>query len=99
MEIRDNKQGTKLTVTVIGTLNTMTSPALGDYVSRNLDGIEELIFDFSQLEYITSSGLRVLLQAQKTMNQQGKMSVAHVNDSIREVFELTGFLDILTIMD
>lgn len=99
MEIRDNKQGTKLTVTIIGTLNTMTSPTLGDYISQNLNGIEELIFDFSELEYITSSGLRVLLQAQKIMNRQGKMSVTHVNKSIREVFELTGFLDILTITD
>ena len=62
-----------------------------------LDGVTELIMDFEKLEYISSAGLRVLLSAQKTMNNQGSMKVIHVNDTVMEIFEVTGFVDVLTI--
>ena len=64
---------------------------------ENIDGVTELIIDFEQLEYISSAGLRVLLSAQKTMSKQGTMKVIHVSDLIKEIFEVTGFIDILTI--
>ena len=75
----------------------MTAPQLESVVSSELGGIEKLVFDFADLEYISSAGLRVLLSAQKTMNSQGTMTVKNVNELVSEVFEVTGFTDILTI--
>lgn len=81
-----------------GRLDTVTAPELEKALKESLKGVEELTMDFEKLEYISSAGLRVLLSAQKTMNKQGKMIVAHVNETVQEVLEVTGFTDILTIV-
>jgi anti-sigma B factor antagonist len=80
-----------------GRLDTVTAPELENELKAALDGVTELTLDFDQLEYISSAGLRVLLSAQKTMNKQGEMRILHVNETIMEIFEVTGFSDILTI--
>ncbi|QHQ63820.1 anti-sigma factor antagonist [Anaerocolumna sedimenticola] len=87
----------ELTVELIGRLDTTTAPQLEAELKTSLNGVDSLIMDFAELEYISSAGLRVLLSAQKVMNKQGKMVVRHVNETIFEVFEVTGFIDILTI--
>ncbi|MBE5846711.1 MAG: STAS domain-containing protein [Lachnospiraceae bacterium] len=97
MKIDKTKNGSELTVTVSGRLDTTTAPELEQSVSADYDGINSLIFDFSDLEYVSSAGLRVLLSAQKKMSKQGSMVIRHVNDTISEIFEVTGFSDILTI--
>ena len=86
-----------LTVTVAGRLDTTTAPELERELKESLDGVTALTLDMAELEYISSAGLRVLLSAQKIMNKQGEMKVIHVNESIMEIFEVTGFSDILTI--
>ena len=80
-----------------GRLDTITAPDFEKELRDNLDGVKELVLDFSKLEYISSAGLRVLLAAQKIMNVQGTMKVTHLNETISEIFEVTGFADILTI--
>ena len=80
-----------------GRLDTTTAPQLEAELKGALDGVTELSMDFEKLEYLSSAGLRVLLAVQKTMNRQGRMVIRHVNETIREVFEVTGFIDILTI--
>ena len=80
-----------------GRLDTVTAPQMESAVKEVLPGITELTFNFERLEYISSAGLRVLLSAQKAMNAQGKMTVTGVNESVMEIFEVTGFADILTI--
>ena len=97
MTINRKKDGTVLTLAVEGRLDTITAPELEAALGEELDGVEELIFDFSALEYISSAGLRVLLSAQKQMNGQGTMKVTGVGEVIMEIFEVTGFSDILTI--
>ena len=98
MTITKNQDGSKLTVKLEGRLDTMTAPELEKSLADSLDGITELTFDMEGLEYISSAGLRVLLATQKTMNKQGEMTVAHVQEMVMEVFEVTGFNDILTIV-
>lgn len=98
MTITKNQDGSKLTVKLEGRLDTMTAPELEKSLVDSLDGITELTFDMEGLEYISSAGLRVLLATQKTMNKQGEMKVAHVQEMVMEVFEVTGFNDILTIV-
>ena len=85
------------TLIVSGRLDTQTAPELEKELDSVLSGIKELTFDFANLEYVSSAGLRVILKAQKAMNAQGSMKLTGVNDSIMEVFDITGFLDILTI--
>lgn len=97
MTIQKNLNGTTLRVTLEGRLDTTTAPQLEAELKASLDGITELDLDFEKLEYLSSAGLRVILAAQKTMNKQGSMVVRHVNETIQEVFEVTGFVDILTI--
>ena len=97
MIIEKNLSGTELTVTITGRLDTTTAPQLEAEFKQNIDGIEKLILDFSALEYLSSAGLRVLLSAQKVMNKQGEMIIKNVNETINEIFEVTGFIDILTI--
>lgn len=80
-----------------GRLDTVTAPQVENAVKEILPGLTELTFDFAKLEYISSAGLRVLLSAQKVMNAQGKMKVVNVNETINEIFEVTGFSDMLTI--
>lgn len=97
MNIVKTSEGTKLTLAVEGRLDTTTAPQLEAEIKNSLDGVTELVLDFEKLEYLSSAGLRVLLAAQKVMNKQGSMVVRHVNETIQEVFEVTGFVDILTI--
>ncbi len=97
MTIEKQKSGNELTVTLAGRLDTTTAPNLEAELKKDLDGTEHLILDFEGLEYLSSAGLRVLLSAQKTMNKQGDMVIRHVNETIAEIFEVTGFSDILTI--
>lgn len=97
MTIEKSQEGSRLNITLEGRLDTMAAPKLEAELKRSVSDIEELIFDFEKLEYISSAGLRVLLSAQKVMNKQGSMTVKNVNDIVMEVFEVTGFVDILTI--
>ena len=97
MIIEKNLNGTELTVTIVGRLDTTTAPQLEAEFNQNLDGVEKLVLDFAELEYLSSAGLRVLLAAQKIMNKQGEMIIRNVNETINEIFEVTGFIDILTI--
>ena len=97
MIIQQTQEGPKLTIALQGRLDTITAPQLEKTVKGALDGVTELVFDFAGLDYLSSAGLRVILSAQKIMNKQGRMVVCHVNETIREVFEVTGFINILTI--
>ena len=97
MNIEQKRSADALTIAPEGYLDTTTAPELHTMLETALDGVKELTFDFEKLEYISSSGLRQLLFAQKVMNGQGTMKVIHANDTIREIFEVTGFSDILTI--
>ena len=86
-----------LVVALDGRLDTTTSPNLEEELKVTLPSVEDLVFDLTKLEYISSAGLRVLLSAQKTMNKQGSMVVKNVSEEVKEIFEVTGFSDILTI--
>jgi len=97
MEITKQLSGTKLTVALEGRLDTTTAPQFEAELKTSLDGVTELVLDFEKLAYVSSAGLRVILSAQKTMNKQGSMTICHVSPDIMEVFEITGFSDILTI--
>lgn len=97
MTITKTLRDSELTVALTGRLDTSTAPQLAAEMNTSLDGVSSLIMDFSQLDYISSAGLRVLLSAQKVMTRQGGMVIRGANETIREVFEVTGFSDILTI--
>ena len=97
MTINKNLNDNKLTVALEGRLDTTTAPELETELKQSLAGVTELIMDFEKLDYISSAGLRVLLSAQKIMTKQGSMKIIHANEMIMEVFEVTGFIDILTI--
>lgn len=97
MTIESKKDAGKLTLTITGRLDTSTAPKLEETLKKSYDGVTELVFDLANLEYISSAGLRVLLSAQKTMNKQGLMKVINVGEEIMEIFDITGFSDILTI--
>ena len=97
MNIVKNASGTALTLTIEGRLDTTTAPKLEAVVKNELADVTTLTFDLSKLEYISSAGLRVLLSAQKTMNKQGEMTVTGCSEEIMEIFEVTGFSDILNI--
>ena len=94
MNITMNRNDTELTVAIEGRLDTLTAPELEEQLETELDGVEKLIFDFAELEYISSAGLRVLLAAQKEMDE---MVVTNVRPEVMEVFEVTGFADFLNI--
>ena len=97
MTINRTSNGSALTLAVEGRLETTTAPELEAVVKNELDGVTELTFDFSNLDYISSAGLRVLLVAHKKMNVQGSMKVTNANEIVNEIFSVTGFTDILTI--
>lgn len=97
MNIIKNTEGKTLNIALEGRLDTTTAPQLEAEFKQSVSDNTELILDFTKLEYLSSAGLRVLLAAQKVMNKQGKMVIRNVNDVIAEVFEVTGFADILTI--
>ena len=97
MTIEKKINNEAVTLIVSGRLDTQTAPELENELDSILSGLKELTFDMTNLEYVSSAGLRVILKAQKAMNAQGSMKLTGVNDSIMEVFDITGFLDILTI--
>ncbi|MBQ4264840.1 MAG: STAS domain-containing protein [Clostridia bacterium] len=97
MTIEKKLNGTELTITLTGRMDTMTAPQLEAELKDCLNGVNSLRFDFSALDYLSSAGLRVLLAVQKRMNKQGSMTLCNVNETIAEIFEVTGFSDILTI--
>ena len=97
MTISKNLQGTNLEIALEGRLDTTTAPELEAELNQSMSGAESLTLDFSKLEYISSAGLRVLLSAHKAMSPKGGMKVTNVNEIVKEVFEVTGFSDILTI--
>ena len=97
MDIKKTKNDTTLTLAIQGRIDTTTAPQLEAELRSDIDGVTELYLDFTGVEYISSAGRRVLLSAQKLMSRQGKMVLSHVNESVMEVFEVTGFSDILTI--
>lgn len=88
----------ELTVVLNGRLDTITAPELEAELRSDIDGITLLTFDLTDLEYISSAGLRVLMWAQRIMNSQGKMKVCHINETVEEIFDITGFSEILTIV-
>ena len=97
MKITKSKENSALTLALNGRLDTNTAPELETELKASLDGIETLVIDMEELAYLSSAGLRVILAAQKQMNKQGRMIIRKVNDMDMEVFEVTGFTDILTI--
>ena len=97
MNIAKTVEDTRLTLLLSGRLDTSTAPALEATLQESLPGVTELYFDFKELDYISSAGLRILLSAQKTMSKQGSMVIRNVSEDIYEVFDITGFTDILTI--
>ena len=97
MTVEKKNESGKVTLTIAGRLDTTTAPELEKTLDSVLDGTKELVFDMTGLEYMSSAGLRVILKAQKAMNARGIMKLTGANDSIMEIFDITGFLDILTI--
>lgn len=97
MTITKHSEGDRLIIALEGRLDTTTAPALEAEINSSLDGVKELTLDLEQLAYMSSAGLRVVLAAQKRMNKQGHMKTCHVCPDIMEVFEITGFVDILDI--
>lgn len=97
MDIKKELNGDELKVTVSGRLDTTTAPTLEEELKSSIDGVKKLVIDFKDLEYISSAGLRVLLVMQRIMNKQGEMLVTDVNETVMDIFEVTGFSDILTI--
>lgn len=97
MTIEKIINGAELTVKLSGRIDTTTAPELKTELFNSISGVEKLVFDFSKLAYLSSAGLRVLLMAQQSMNKQGEMVIKNVNDTIMEIFELTGFSDVLNI--
>ena len=97
MTIDNNLNAGELTVRLSGRLDTTTAPQLEVEFKQNIAGVKKLVLDFTALDYLSSAGLRVILQTQKAMNKQGEMIIRNVNETITEIFEITGFIDILTI--
>ena len=97
MNITGNKNGTHLTIALEGRLDTTTAPELETALKKEMDSITALTLDFSKLDYISSAGLRVLLSAHKAMSKKDGMKVTNANEMVREVFDVTGFADILNI--
>ena len=97
MMINKTQEKAKLCLAPVGRLDTTTAPAFERELEASLVGVKELIIDMKQLSYVSSAGLRVLLKAEKKMKTHGRMKVTGVNEVVMEVFEITGFADILTI--
>ena len=97
LNIEKKIEGSAMSVALSGRLDTTTAPQLESELKAALDSVDSLVMDFAKLEYISSAGLRVLLSAQKSMSKKGGMAIRHVSDTIMEIFDVTGFSDILTI--
>ncbi len=96
MNIKKKKEGSTLNIIISGRIDTVTAPEVDSFVNQNLDGVESLILDFKEVNYVSSAGLRVLLSLQKKMMVKGEMKLVNVNDAVNDVFEVTGFDEILT---
>lgn len=96
MNIIKSANGTELTMAIVGRLDTVTAPEFEAELKASIGGVESLILDLAELEYTSSAGLRIILMAQKIMNKQGKMIVRNVNESVMEVFDITGMADFMT---
>lgn len=97
LNINKETNGSNLSFALEGRLDTTTAPDLEKELNESIEGVTELVMDLGKLEYISSAGLRVLLSAQKTMNKQGSMVVRNVSEDVKEIFDVTGFSDILTV--
>lgn len=97
MTIEKRINDTEMTLILGGRLDTVSAPQLEKEIKQEIGNIKKLILDFESLDYLSSAGLRVVLMSQKIMNKQGKMIVRNVNETIREIFEMTGFIGILTL--
>ncbi len=97
LNIQKEINGSDAVVKLEGRLDTTTAPQLENDLKSFMESVSSLVFDFENLEYISSAGLRVLLTAQKFMSKQGSMKLIHVKDDVNEIFDVTGFSDILTI--
>ena len=97
MNINFLKDGTSATAMIEGRIDTTTAPEFESTIKGSIDSVTDLVLDFEKVEYISSAGLRVLLSAQKIMNKQGKMRLINVSEDIKEILDVTGFLDILTV--
>ena len=97
MQIQKKSDGDKLLLEISGRVDTTTAPELESCINESTKGVKELVLDLKDMAYISSAGLRVLLKAQKAMNRQGSMVIRNVSDEIRDIFDVTGFLDIMTI--
>lgn len=97
MEIKSLKDGSKLTVSPEGRIDTTTSPEFSAFLKENIGGVTELVFDLKKLRYLSSAGLRELMNTQKIMNKQGKMKLINVSDVIMDIFDMTGLTDIFDI--
>lgn len=97
MDIVKKTEGTTLEMVLNGRIDTTTAPVLESELNASINGVTALVLDFTGVQYISSAGLRILLAAQKMMNKQGSMVLRGVNDDIKDVFEITGFIDILTL--
>lgn len=96
MNIKKKKDGNTATFAISGRIDTATAPEVDEFVNKNLDGVQNLILDFKEVNYVSSAGLRVLLSLQKKMMVKGEMKLINVNDAVSDVFEVTGFDEILT---
>ena len=99
MNIKQKKEGEKLTLCIEGSIDTNTAPELNDLLERSMPHINELVMDFEKVDYISSAGLRIIIFAQKTMSIQGKFYITHVNDDVMEIFEMTSISDIVEIIN
>ena len=97
MQISTEKENSKLTVTVSGRIDTVTAPELEKYVLDHMEGITEMALDLADVEYVSSAGLRALLQIHKDMSKQGKLKLLNINTAVKEIFSMIGFLRIFTI--
>ena len=97
MNIQKNMDNAVLTLTLQGRLDAITAPLLSEVVENELTGVKKLILDFGFVEYVSSAGLRVILTAQDIMDEQGEMKVIRVNETVMEIFDITGLVDLLTI--
>ena len=97
MEIKKESNGSALNLALVGRLDAVTAPQLEKELNQSLEGVKALTFDFKELEYIASAGLRVLLVAQKRMNKQGSMKIKNVSEEVKEVLDMTGFINFLNV--
>ena len=97
MQISAEKENSRLTVTVSGRIDTVTAPELEKYALDHMEGITEMALDLADVEYVSSAGLRALLQIHKDMSKQGKLKLLNINTAVKEIFGMIGFLRIFTI--